>query len=188
MYKVQSKFFGEIVVEDDKVITLVESIIGFEKLKKFVLIPHNKDNMFKWFQSLEDPEVCFLVVEPVSFMFNYSLEIPDELAERLEIKSPEDVVIYSIVVIPEDPAKISANLCGPIVINALNRLGAQVISNNPEHKVKHYIIEELKKNTERLVSNLKSMVSAGQKIAEEFNNSISNQPEPAKNNANGVVD
>jgi len=156
--KIQAKFFGEIEIDENKIITLYDGMLGFEKLTKYILIPHGKDNMFKWLQSTEDPMVCFLVVEPVSFMFNYSLEIADEIVDKLKIRTPEDVIIYAIVVIPEDPSKISANLCGPIVINAINRTGSQVISSNPEHQVKHFIIEELKKNTARLMTNLSAIV------------------------------
>ncbi len=176
--KIQSKFFGEIEIEEGKIITLIDGMLGFEKIKKYVLIPHGQDNMFKWLQSTEDAAVCFLVVEPVSFMFNYSLEISDDIVDRIKIRTPEDVIIYSIVVIPEDPAKISANLCGPIVINAVNRMGAQVISSNPEHLVKHYIIDELKKNTARLVTNFASMVNSGKNSSESVLNSTSSVPAP----------
>jgi len=172
--KIQSKFFGEIEIEENKIITLIDGMLGFDKLTKYILIPHGQDNMFKWLQSTQDPTVCFLVVEPVSFMFNYSLEIPDDVVDRIKIRTPEDVIIYSIVVTPEDPSKISANLCGPIVINAVNRMGSQVISSNPEHQVKHYIIDELKKNTARLVTNFAAMVNSGKNIAEKAEQPDSN--------------
>ncbi|MEZ7892805.1 MAG: flagellar assembly protein FliW [Candidatus Wallbacteria bacterium] len=151
---VKTKFFGEIDVPNEKIIKLEGGLFGFEKLQKYVLVPHEKDNMFKWLQSMEDPTVCFLVVEPVLFMFNYSLEISDETVEKIQLKDSQDAVIYSLVVIPEDPMRISANLCGPIVINTVNRCGMQVVSTNPEHLVKHYIIEELKKNAHQLMSNV----------------------------------
>lgn len=171
--KIQSKFFGEIEIEENKIITLIDGMLGFDKLTKYILIPHGQDNMFKWLQSTQDPTVCFLVVEPVSFMFNYSLEISDDVVDRIKIRTPEDVIIYSIVVTPEDPAKISANLCGPIVINAVNRMGSQVISSNPEHQVKHYIIDELKKNTARLVTNFAAMVNSGKNTADKAGQSNS---------------
>lgn len=185
--KIQSKFFGEIEIEDNKIITLVDGMLGFEKLTKYILIPHGQDNMFKWLQSTQDPTVCFLVVEPVSFMFNYSLEISDDVVDRIKIRTPEDVIIYSIVVIPEDPAKISANLCGPIVINAVNRMGSQVISSNPEHQVKHYIIEELKKNTARLVTNFAAMVNSGKNIAEKIEKSDSGDSTNSSNGAGSAA-
>jgi len=151
---VNTKFFGEVDVNENKIVTITNGLLGFENLTKYVLIPHDKDNMFKWFQSVEDVSVCFLVVEPVTFMLNYSLEISDEVVERLSIKVAEDVITYALVVIPDDPLKISANLCGPLVINMVNRLGMQVVSMNPHHQVKHFIIEELKANTTKLMQNV----------------------------------
>lgn len=151
---VKTKFFGEVEVSDGKIVTIMNGLLGFENLTRYVLIPHDKDNMFKWFQSVEDVSVCFLVVEPVTFMLNYSLEISDEVVDKISIKSADDVITYALVVIPDDPLKISANLCGPLVINTVNRLGMQVVSMNPQHQVKHYIIDELKANTSKLMQNV----------------------------------
>ena len=123
--------------------------------------------MFKWLQSMEDATVCFLVVEPVLFMFNYALEISDETVEKIQLKDSQDAVIYSLVVIPEDPMKISANLCGPIVINRVNKRGMQVVSTNSEHLVKHYIIEELKKNAHNLMSNVSVAFGAQANLEEK---------------------
>lgn len=173
--KVQTKFFGEIEVNEEKIITLSEGMLGFEKNKKFVLIPHQKDNMFKWFQSIEDPLICFLVIEPVLFMFNYSLEISDDTVSKLKIQTPEEAIIYALVVIPEDPMKISANLAGPIVINTRNRNGVQVVSNNPDHQIKHYIIEELKSNAAKLMTNFAAAISG--KVAASVETLTTNAPE-----------
>ncbi len=157
--KIGTKFFGEVEIDETRIATLVDGILGFEEYHDYVLIPHPKDAMFCWFQSTEKPEICFLMAEPVQFMFNYSVDVPDEIVEQLQIERAETVATYALVVVPEDPLRISANLAGPIIINTKSRLGAQVISMDKAHSVKHYIVEELKANASFLVSNFVSAVS-----------------------------
>lgn len=157
--KIGTKFFGEIEIDVTKIATIVDGILGFEEYHDYVLLPHPKDAMFCWLQSTENPQVCFLMAEPVQFMFNYTIDIPDETVEKLQIERAETVATYALVVVPEDPLKISANLAGPLIINTHTRLGAQIISMDKAHSVKHYIIEELKANASFLISNFVSAVS-----------------------------
>ncbi|HNY10978.1 MAG TPA: flagellar assembly protein FliW [Candidatus Wallbacteria bacterium] len=157
--KIETKFFGEVEIDETKIATIVDGILGFEEYHDYVLFPHPKDAMFCWLQSTENPNICFLMAEPVQFMFNYSVDVSDEIVAKLQIERAETVATYALVVVPEDPLKISANLAGPIIINTQSHLGAQVISMDKAHAVKHYIIEELKANASFLISNFVSAVS-----------------------------
>ena len=146
MSKIDTKHFGALEIAEDKIVTFPRGLIGFERATRYFLRNADKGDSFKWLQSLDDPNLCFLVIEPATFMFDYTLEVPDATARELKIDDPGEVLIYALVVVPEDPKKISANLCGPLVINAASRLGAQVVSTDPNHKVRHFILEEMKRN------------------------------------------
>jgi len=102
--------------------------------------------MFYWLQAVDDPSLCFLVIEPELFMFNYSLEISDEDVNALEIERPEDVEVLAIVTILQDPKDMTANLQGPIIINKKNLKAKQIISTDPQHKVKVPILKTLEEN------------------------------------------
>lgn len=153
MKKIMTRFFGELEIDETKIATFPEGILGFEDCREYVLMPHPKDPMFCWLQSVDRSEVCFLIADPALFMFNYSIDIQDDVVEKLAITRAETVAAYALVVVPDDPLKVSANLAGPLIINTDTCLGAQVISMNPEHKVKHYIIDELKANASTLITN-----------------------------------
>lgn len=99
-----------------------------------------------WMQALEDPNLAFILIRPFEFRPQYSLELSDSDTELLKLEKPEDSDVFSIVVIPEDHSKMTANLQGPIVINLSKNMGRQVISTNQNHKLKHYILEEMEKN------------------------------------------
>jgi flagellar assembly factor FliW len=138
-------------IAEERVITFQEGLFGFESRKKYFLMEAEKYENFKWLQCIDDSTLCFLVVEPVSFMFNYALEIDDLVVDELGIVDPDEVLILAMVTIPEDPSKITANLVGPLVINASNRKARQVVSTSPRHKIKHFIIEEMQKNAEKFL-------------------------------------
>jgi flagellar assembly factor FliW len=52
--------------------------------------------------------------------------------------------VYSIVVVPEDIRKMTANLMAPVVINNRLKLGKQIVLDNNIYKTKHYIFEEIR--------------------------------------------
>lgn len=153
---IKTKFWGEVTIDDSKILSFVNGLIGFEDFKRFILIPHEKDQNFHWLQSVDNQYLCFLVTTPMSFMFDYSIEISDDTVARLGITSAEDVAIYCLVTVPEDPLKISANLAGPLIFNVSNLTGEQVVVMDEKYSVKHYIIDELKANAPRVIDNLTS--------------------------------
>jgi flagellar assembly factor FliW len=84
-------------------------------------------------------------------MNNYKLEVKKSDLASLNLDSNDDLLDFTIITVPEDHLKISVNLMGPVVINRKTREAKQVISENDEYTVKHYIIEEIKKQKEKLV-------------------------------------
>ena len=74
---------------------------------------------------------------------NLYLRLRDKACEEVGIKSPEDILKFAIVTIPENSAKMTANLQGPLIINRKTRVGRQSINNDPRWKVRHVIMEEL---------------------------------------------
>ena len=63
----------------------------------------------------------------------------------------ENLLDFAIVTVPEDHAKLSVNLMGPIVINRKSRVAKQMISEDDSYMVKHYILEEVGKKREKSV-------------------------------------
>ena len=86
-----------------------------------------------------------MVIDPLIFKKDYSPSLNEEVLHKLEVEEPTDIRFLSIVVIPQDTSKMTANLKGPIVINAKKNIAMQVILDNEEYSTKHYILEEMKK-------------------------------------------
>jgi flagellar assembly factor FliW len=143
--KVQTSRFGEIEVDDGDIISLPEGLIGFPELVRYVLLDHDTDSPFKWLQSVDDGSMAFVVISPLTFRPDYTVEVTEEEISVLKLEAAEDAVISVIVTIPMDPKKMSANLKAPLVFNLKNRTGKQVIVKDPQYQTKHFIMEEIKK-------------------------------------------
>jgi len=146
-----TKHFGEIEVDADKVIAFPEGLPGFEDVRKFVLLGNeeNADTPFRWLQSVDRPELAFVVVDPFLIRKDYDIEIPDETCRKLGIRSIEDIQLLSIVVVPADYSQMSINLKAPIIININNRKGLQFVLDTDIYGVRHYISEELRRREAR---------------------------------------
>ena len=142
----QTTRFGEIEVEDKDIVKVPEGLIGFPELTQFVILDHGKDSPFKWFQSTDNGAMAFIVVSPLTFRPDYTVEVSEDEISNLELETPDSAVISVIVTIPSDPKKMSANLKAPLIFNLDNRTGKQIIVKDAQYHTKHFIMEELKKH------------------------------------------
>jgi len=132
--------FGEIEYSEDEVIYFPEGIPGFEDTKKYILIGNESDDaVFFWLQSVDAPELCFVVTDPFMIYDGYGVDVEDEDVELLELTDPKKVLTLTIVVIPENINEIRVNLKAPILINMEKKLGKQIIQKNDNFPVRYYL-------------------------------------------------
>jgi flagellar assembly factor FliW len=131
--------FGEIEVDETKVIEIRGGILGFEHLKKYVLHIQDERNPFWWFQSLDDGTIAFVVINPFIAKADYEPVLDDSDAQILEIENSEDVVMLAIVTIRQNPFMVSVNLRAPIVINAKKKIAKQIVLDDQTYPVQHYL-------------------------------------------------
>jgi len=143
---INTRDFGGIEVQEEKIIHFPYGIIAFEEMKRFFIIESGQEDLpFCWLQSVDEGDLAFVLLNPFLFKKDYELEIPDGVVEELEIETEEEVAVFSIIVVPEDINKITANLLAPVIINTKSFKGKQIILSDKKYTTKHYILEELKK-------------------------------------------
>jgi flagellar assembly factor FliW len=142
MMRVDTKAYGSIDVDERQRIEFPYGILGFEKLQSYVLLDAPQQP-FYWLQALDLVEVAFVLISPVIFRPDYTVEVPPEELEEIGIDSADKMLIFAIVTIPRNPADMTANLQGPIIINKETRVGRQSISTNPKWEVRHPVLKEL---------------------------------------------
>ncbi|HPJ35370.1 MAG TPA: flagellar assembly protein FliW [Spirochaetota bacterium] len=147
--KIQTKPFGEIEVSELQVIDFPDGILGFDFIRKFVVLDaEDEGSPFKWMQAFDEKDLAFIIIRPADFMQNYELIISQSDYEAVNAKSADELLVFAIVTIPENPENMTANLQGPIIINPSKRLGRQAISMTEKYTVRHKILEEIKRKSE----------------------------------------
>lgn len=134
--------FGELEIPDDKIITMVKPILGFERLKQYCIIEREDGEPFLWYQAVDDPAIAFIIVNPLFFFQGYHIEVNPKEIEELEIQDVKSIETYVIVTVPSNPRQMTANLQGPILINTENRLAKQLILVNSEYGVNHSLLDD----------------------------------------------
>lgn len=149
--QITTRVFGEIAIDDEKIIHFPNGIIGFPDLTDFALI-HDEEkgtDTIHWLQSLQEPTFAMPVMDPLIVCPDYNPEVDDELLNNIGEIVPEELLVMVTVTVPKDLTKMSVNLKGPMVINAAQRKATQVIVEGDEYPVKFPIYEIINKNKEK---------------------------------------
>jgi flagellar assembly factor FliW len=121
--------FGEIEFPEEVALSLPGGILGFPDDRRYILLEHNiESSPFRWLQSLDSPELAFIVVDPALVDPRYRIDLDRDSALCIGTSDPADCAIVAIVNVPRDnPIAMTANLKAPVVINAENRVGRQIV-------------------------------------------------------------
>lgn len=125
--KIYFEHIGEVEFDDDLILNFENGLIGFDYLKKFVLIKTD-DDLFFWLNSIEKPEFCFPLIGIRLLDENYPIE--------------ENYEAFAVVILNKDPLKITANLKAPIYINQDTKTGFQKIIDNDRYPVDYKLFVE----------------------------------------------
>lgn len=137
--KINTQQFGEIEVREEELLVFPEGMLGFSHAKKFALLESQEVHPFVWLQSIDDPAIAFVIVDPLVILPDYQIQVHPEDIESLDIKTPEDAKVLAVCVVPSDPSNATMNLKGPLIINSRNRLGKQVVLPDPNYSTKEPI-------------------------------------------------
>ncbi len=116
-------------VSGDNVIQFPLGLLGFEKVKNYILLKNPGEEPFMWLQMLDGTHKSFLLVSPFLVSKDYQPDIADDDVEFLGLTSPADALVVNIVTL-RGGGQATVNLKGPIVINRHTLVGKQVIPNN----------------------------------------------------------
>ena len=126
--EVQDTRFGTLNVEEEELITLDGGLMGFPKSARYIMFPYSDDSSFFWLQSIDEPEIAFIVINPFDFFNDLVFEVADDDALSISLERGEDVEIFTLVTIPDgSPEDMRTNLAGPVVVNVANRQGRQIL-------------------------------------------------------------
>ncbi|ALC86352.1 flagellar biosynthesis protein FliW [Bacillus sp. FJAT-22090] len=124
---IETKFLGEVTIEEKEIIQFQNGLPGFEDNKEFVILPLEKDSPFAILQSIIQQEIGFVIALPFVFKQDYAFDLTEEDKEELQIKSLEDLITYSIVTLKEPFNSSTLNLQAPLLINHKEKVAKQLV-------------------------------------------------------------
>ena len=141
--KLNTARFGKIEIEENRIFNFVMPIIGFDMLHKFIILDPNKDTLFKWLQSVEDPALAFPIISVSALNLDYTIDLPDNIVETLDIKNVESLLVMNITSIPQDnPKGTTINLLAPLIFNLDNQNAAQVVLSGSGYDISYPMFKE----------------------------------------------
>lgn len=147
---IQTTRFGQVLLQEEDLIQFPEGILGFNDLKRFVLLDDPTDDIFAWLQSCEEPAIAFPVLEPELFAQDYKVNLSKADLEALKVTADMKPRMFCIVTIPEDPTKMTANLKAPIVVNVAKKMARQCVLQDNNLAIREPIFQKLQ---QRVVAN-----------------------------------
>ena len=146
MRKVNTSRFGEIEVDEAKIVHFDKGIPAFEDETEFVILPYEEESPYYFMQSLKSPDFAFLLTNPFLFFTDYTFEIDDDTLSELDVKNQDAVFYYAMITIPNGSIRyMTANLLAPVVLNSENMHAKQVVLEKSNYTTKHRLFPEPKK-------------------------------------------
>ncbi len=144
--KVETLRFGTLEIDESSIVRMPKGPLGFEEYNEYCLIQHRPDTNFKWLQSVQEPALAFVVVDPSDFFTGYEIEISDADAESLHLSSSDDATVLTLITISDSGRDITANLAAPIVINSKELIGMQIVLQDNRYSVRQPIIQKVEQS------------------------------------------
>ena len=145
MRKVNTDRFGEIEIDEKRIVHFKDGIPAFEDEHEFIILPYDEESPYYFMQSLNKPDLAFLLTIPDIFFTDYSVEIDDATVEELEIKDTAKVIIYTIITIPNGSVRLmTTNLLAPIIFNTENMSAKQIVMDKSNYTTKHRLFPDKK--------------------------------------------
>jgi len=135
MKKIQSRF-GEIEYQPENLLHFPEGMIGFENLRDFIVMPNEKEGPLFWIQSVDDPQVAFVMTDPSNFFPDYKVAATPAERTKLGIGEEDEVYSLSVVTVPPD-RKLTLNLMAPVLYAPSSNRALQTILEKSPYSTRH---------------------------------------------------
>lgn len=146
MVEVETRVFGKIAIEEDRVIIFSNGILGFPDLKRFTLlhdIEQGDDAGIHYLQSIDEPGFAMPVINPFKIVPDYNPKVPEEHLAPVGDITKEETLLFVTITIPGDIKKMTVNLKAPIIINIERKSACQLIADGDQYSIKFAIYDIL---------------------------------------------
>ncbi len=123
---IETVMCGNVEFDDTKIIHFDGELLGFADRHRYALLQTSHGPLF-WLQCIDDSKLALCVLDPFEAGIDPDMSINQSDMDAIGAQSLDDIKVYTVVVLDEDPTKIRTNLRAPILVcNSTNR-ACQVI-------------------------------------------------------------
>jgi flagellar assembly factor FliW len=131
---------GFLAVPPESLIELVEPLPGLGNDREF-LVYRTQPGPLSWWQSTTRADMALCCLEPFAAGFDPDMAIEPGAAEAIGATGPDDIIVFTIVVLERDATQTRTNLRAPILVCRSTRKAVQVILDDARLPVKAYLAE-----------------------------------------------
>ena len=136
---IETTRFGPVEVDESRLLEIPAGLLGFSSYKTFSLLQPDENGVFFWLQSVETPDLAFVVTDPALWVPDYQATIRKEQMEELGLGETGDAQV--LVIVNKRDKSLTANLQGPIVINTANRRAMQLVLAEKKWSTRHELVQ-----------------------------------------------
>lgn len=135
---IETTRFGPVDVDEQRLLTFREGLLGFPDAQRFALIQTTTDAVFYWMQSLEDPALAFVVCDPRDFVNDYEVPIRTDDLAAIGAADLNDAQV--LVIVNKLDGVLTANLLGPLVVSLQSMRARQLVLADRRYTTRHPLV------------------------------------------------
>ena len=132
---IETSRFGQVEVDENRLITFEEGILGFPSEHDYALIQTGEGSSFYWLQSVGCKELAFVVCDPRLFVADYQVPVKLEELEKVGLEEPGNAQVF--IIVNKVDNLLTGNLQGPLVVNVQNRRARQLVLSDKRYSTRH---------------------------------------------------
>ena len=118
--------FGALTISMNETICFPSGLIGLEDCRSWVLLSEQPSDRFIWLQSTQQAEIALPLVDPRTFVPDFTLQV--EESDWTPLGRRENDLVQVLVALGQSHGGLVLNLLAPVVINCERRIGRQVFN------------------------------------------------------------
>ena len=139
MMTIETTRFGQVEVDEAKLIVFPRGLLGFPLQKQYALVQTGASSAFYWLQAVDRAELAFVVTDPRLFLSDYKVPAKGEDLKQLDLEGADEAQVF--VIVNKADGLLTGNLQGPLVINAATRVGKQLVLSDKRYSTRYPLMQ-----------------------------------------------
>ncbi len=132
---IETSRFGPLEVDESRLIRFPKGILGFPDQHDYALIQTAENSVFYWLQSVDRPNLAFVVCDPRLFIQDYEAPVKQDDLAQIGLADPSAAQVF--VIVNKVNTMLTGNLQGPLVVNVETRVARQLVLSDRRYATRH---------------------------------------------------